>query len=209
PIGVDVGALAGSLGNTVTNAGGLVNPNGPNGAQPIPGLITSLVGSTNLGVINGAPSTNNPLGPLQSTLASLGFGGNPLGSLSTLTSGTPLAGLSSGLSSTPLSSPTSALSSTGGAAGPLASLTGQLSGVTNGMTSGVASTAASGGAGGGAQTLAPVTALLGQLTGTLSSAAGPTASIGSIGSIGSTGSASNPASGLTTVLGGIAPASLK
>ncbi len=107
----------------MTNAGGLVNPNGPNGANPIPGLITSLVGSTNVAVVNGPPANGSPFGPLQNTLASLGLGNNPLGSVSTLLGGTPLAGLSSALGGTPLSALTSG---TGGS--PLGSLTSLLGG---------------------------------------------------------------------------------
>ncbi|MFM0625603.1 hypothetical protein [Paraburkholderia xenovorans] len=99
--------LVGSLGNTVTDAGGLVNPNGLNGAMPIPGLIPSLVGGTSAGVAGGPPASCSPFGPLQSSLASLGLGGNPVGSLSTLLGSTPLAGLTSAPNCTPLGSLTS------------------------------------------------------------------------------------------------------
>ncbi|WP_404990062.1 collagen-like triple helix repeat-containing protein, partial [Burkholderia cenocepacia] len=73
PLVGDVGQLVTAVGNTVTNAGGLVNPNGPNGAAPIPGLITSLVGGSTATVQNGSSSgsgSTNPLGGLLSGLGS-------------------------------------------------------------------------------------------------------------------------------------------
>ncbi|MGE8161766.1 hypothetical protein ACQKRQ_16530 [Paraburkholderia sp. NPDC080076] len=105
--------------HTVTNAGCFVNPNGLNGAMPIPELIASLVGGTSASVASGPPASSNPFGPLQSSLASLGLGSKPVGSLSTLLGGTPLAGLTSALSGTPLGS----LTFSGFRGSPLNSLT--------------------------------------------------------------------------------------
>lgn len=96
PLAADVGHLVSSVGNTVTNAGGLVNPNGPNGAAPIPGLITSLVGSS---------TTTVQPGPSSGSGSSSGAGG-PLSSLTGL--------LGSGGGASPLSPLTSALGSAGG-----------------------------------------------------------------------------------------------
>jgi hypothetical protein len=186
--------------HTVTNAGCFVNPNGLNGAVPIPELITSLVGGTSASVASGPPASSNPFGPLQSSLASLGLGGNPVGSLSTLLGGTPLADLTSALSGTPLgsltfsgfrgspyNSLTSALGGSGSASNPLSMLTGARSGVTSGSSD----------SGGSGRALAPMTALADQLTGTFSSAAG------------STSGAGTATSGLTIVLGGLLPLSHK
>jgi hypothetical protein len=98
PLVGDSGQLASVLGTTITNAGGLVNPNGPNGAAPIPGLITSLAGSTNTSVAAGT--------------AGSGGAGSPLASLTG-----PLSGVTSGASggTNPLSALTGALTSVTGA----------------------------------------------------------------------------------------------
>jgi Bacterial collagen, middle region len=97
PLVGDIGQLVSVLGNSVTNAGGLVNPNGPNGAAPIPGLITSLAGSTNTSVVAGAGS---------------GGAGSPLAGLTGSLSGVT-AGASGGTN--PLSAATGALTSVTGA----------------------------------------------------------------------------------------------
>lgn len=86
PVAGDLGQLVSSLGNTVTNAGGLVNPNGPNGAAPIPGLITSLAGSSNTSVAAGSTgSGSGGANPLSSITGLLGSGtsgsANPLSSV--------------------------------------------------------------------------------------------------------------------------------
>lgn len=121
PLAADVGHLVSGVGTTITNAGGLVNPNGPNGAAPIPGLITSLVGSTTNGVQPGTPSAGGGSG-------STGAGG-PLSSLTGLLTGAgaagPLAPLTSalgsaGTASTRTSSSTGGLNSLLGGASPLA-----------------------------------------------------------------------------------------
>lgn len=107
PVVGDGGQLVSILGNTVTNAGGLVNPNGPNGAAPIPGLITGLAGSSNTSVAAGSGSASGGMGaPL---------GGNPLASITG-----PLSGATSGAS---------------GGTNPLAALTGALSTVTGALSS--------------------------------------------------------------------------
>jgi hypothetical protein len=138
-VGADVGTLVGSLGNTVTNAGGLVNPNGANGYAPIPGLIVSLVGGSQALVRPGPPpASGGLLAPLNGVLSSLGLGSSPLGSVTTLLGSTPLSGALGG--------------ATTGTSNPLSSLTGALGG-------------GSGSAGG--NPLAPVTGLVATLTGTL------------------------------------------
>ncbi len=120
PLAGDGGQLVSILGATVTNAGGLVNPNGPNGAAPIPGLITGLAGSSNTSVAAGSASAG-------------GGTGTPLGS-------TPLASITGPLSSaTPGASggtnPLSALS------GALTTVTGALSSTAGGTQTGSGSTA--------------------------------------------------------------------
>jgi hypothetical protein len=185
PLGADVGTLVASLGNTVTNAGGLVNPNGPNGAAPIPGLIVSLVGSSNYVVLSGPPTgaaAGGPLGPLKASLTSLGLGSTPLsnlpvGSLTGVLSGTPLGGV---LSNTPLNSILTATP-----------LSGTISGVpvVGALLAGTITNSASSAGGtsgtGGVALLQPVTALVGTVTGTLSSTAGGTS--GTSGSSSSSG----------------------
>jgi hypothetical protein len=93
PVVADIGGLVSSLGNTITNAGGLVNANGPNGAAPIPGLITSLLGSSSATVQGGTPSSGAGSGPLAPVTGLLGGAGG----------------------SSPLSAVTGALGSTSGA----------------------------------------------------------------------------------------------
>jgi hypothetical protein len=71
--GVNLGQLVSTIGATVTNAGGLVDPNAPNGALPIPGLIRSLGGSSSTPtahqpVYHTAPNSPNPLGTLTSVI---------------------------------------------------------------------------------------------------------------------------------------------
>lgn len=126
PLAADVGHLVESLGNTVTNAGGLVNPNGPNGAAPIPGLITSLVGSSTMTVQGGPPSSGASAGgPLSSLTGALGTNGaapNPLSSLTGALSGTsssPVSAGSAGGAGASAGSPTSALTSLLGGGLPL------------------------------------------------------------------------------------------
>lgn len=102
PVVGDGGQLVSSLGATVTNAGGLVNRNGPNGAAPIPGLITSLVGSSNTAVASGGANSGASTSPL---------GG--LGSL--LGATTPAAGGAMATGANPLSAVTGTITSLSGA----------------------------------------------------------------------------------------------
>ncbi len=81
PVVGDLGQLVRAVGNTVTNAGGLVNPNGANGAVPISGLVTSVVGGIPATVHNGpgtgtsggatSGGTSNPLAPVTSLVGGL------------------------------------------------------------------------------------------------------------------------------------------
>ncbi|WP_366919210.1 collagen-like triple helix repeat-containing protein [Burkholderia seminalis] len=72
PLVGGVGTLVRAVGNTVTNVGGLVNPAGANGAVPISGLVTSVVGGISATVHDG-PATGagggTPLGGLANPLA--------------------------------------------------------------------------------------------------------------------------------------------
>jgi hypothetical protein len=120
-LGGDLGQLVTSVGNTVANAGGLVDPQAPNGVAPIPGLITSLVGSSNTAVPAGTASSTG-------SSASLPLLGGLLGSSSSgpraVTS--PIGGGSAG-GSNPLGGLTSAVGSlTGSAAGGGSSVGGVL-----------------------------------------------------------------------------------
>ncbi len=73
PIVGAVGGLVRAVGNTVTNTGGLVNPSGPNGAVPVAGLVTSVVGgipaTVHDGSATGTSGGGSPLGGLASPLA--------------------------------------------------------------------------------------------------------------------------------------------
>ncbi len=72
PIVGGVGDLVRAVGNTVTNVGGLVNPAGANGAVPISGLVTSVVGGIPATVHDGAATGtggSTPLGGLANPLA--------------------------------------------------------------------------------------------------------------------------------------------
>ncbi|MBJ9594876.1 collagen-like triple helix repeat-containing protein [Burkholderia seminalis] len=68
PLVGGVGTLVRAVGNTVTNVGGLVNPGGANGAVPISGLVTSVVGGIPATVHDG-PATGTPAGGLANPLA--------------------------------------------------------------------------------------------------------------------------------------------
>jgi len=85
PVVSGVGELVRAVGNTVSNVGGLVNPSGANGAVPIAGLVTSVVGGmpwivhdgsatgTGTGTGGGTPSGSlaNPLAPVTSLVGGL------------------------------------------------------------------------------------------------------------------------------------------
>lgn len=121
PLAADVGHLVSSVGNTVTNAGGLVNPNGPNGAAPIPGLITSLVGSSSASVQPGTGSSagsGNPLAPVTGLLGGASGGSSPL---SSLTGALGSAGGATNGTTPGTSSATSGVTSLFGGALPIAS----------------------------------------------------------------------------------------
>ncbi|WP_175720885.1 hypothetical protein [Burkholderia anthina] len=77
------GALVDALGNTVSNAAGLFDDDGPNGVAPIPGLIVSVAGASVTTVRNapssGAGSNSGASGPFGGLLS--GLGSTPLGSV--------------------------------------------------------------------------------------------------------------------------------
>ncbi|MFB9127069.1 collagen-like triple helix repeat-containing protein [Paraburkholderia dipogonis] len=144
PLGADLGTLVGSLGNTVTKAGGWSirtarmarcrsrTDHEPRRRdergrrrwarppqQPVRPAAKLACESR---------ARQHPGRPLSTLL-----GGTPLAGLSSTLGGTPLGSLtSSGLSGSPLSSLTSALGGSGSASNPLSTLTGALSGVTSG-----------------------------------------------------------------------------
>ena len=86
PLVSGVGDLVRAVGNTVTNAGGLVNPGGANGAVPVAGLVTSVVGGMPAIVHNGSTTGTGGTGDgrwltvgwsLQPARTRYGAGGRP------------------------------------------------------------------------------------------------------------------------------------
>ncbi|WP_425127590.1 collagen-like triple helix repeat-containing protein [Burkholderia arboris] len=81
PIVGALGQVAFAVGNTVTNAGGLVSPKGANGGVPVSGLVTSIVGGIPATVVNGpgagtgggtaSGGAGNPLAPVTSLVGGL------------------------------------------------------------------------------------------------------------------------------------------
>ncbi|WP_175781581.1 collagen-like triple helix repeat-containing protein [Burkholderia anthina] len=130
------GGLVGALGNTVSNAAGLFNANGPNGVAPIPGLIVSVAGASVTTVKNGpspgAGSNAGASGPLGGLLS--GLGSAPLGSVTGAASPlAPVTSLVSTVTGTLGGVAGGAGSGAGAVANPLAPVTSLLGGVLGGV----------------------------------------------------------------------------